>query len=76
MVKDNPIFQNYFQNYKIVVLKKAGDYTKSYTVNISSKNKAVAGVKLDDIGALDDQDYKQKAKMVKDQIMNDLEPKK
>ena len=76
MVKDNIIFQNYFQNFKIVVLKKAGDFSKAYTVNNVQKNKTIAGVKLDDIGALDDQDYKQKAKTIKDQIMNDLEPKK
>ena len=76
MVKDNIIFQNYFQNYKIVVLKKAGDYSKAYTVSNVLKNKTIAGVKLDDIGPLDDQDFKQKAKLIKDQIMNDLEPKK
>jgi hypothetical protein len=76
MVKDNIIFQNYFKNFKIVVLKKAGDYSKSFTTTSLAKTKTVVGVKLDDIGALDDQDYKQKAKLIKDQIMNDLEPKK
>ena len=76
MVKDNVIFQNYFKNFKIVVLKKAGDFAKAFTMNPLAKTKTMAGVKLDDIGALDDQDYKQKAKYIKDQIMNDLEPKK
>ena len=75
MVKDNVIFQNYFNNFKIVVLKKAGDFSKAFTMNALAKTKTMA-VKLDDIGALDDQDYKQKAKYIKDQIMNDLEPKK
>ena len=76
MVKDNPIFQKYFKNFKVVVLKKAGDFLKTNTLNPLSKSKISTGIKLDDIGALDDQDYKQKAKLIKDQIMNDLEPKK
>ena len=45
-------------------------------MNPLAKTKTMVEVKLDDIGALDDQDYKQKAKYIKDQIMNDLEPKK
>ena len=76
MVKDNVIFQNDFNNFKIVVLKKAGDFSKAFTMNPLAKTKTMVEVKLDDIGALDDQDYKQKAKYIKDQIMNDLEPKK
>ena len=74
LVKDNIIFKKYFNNFKIVVLKKAGDISKN--MNIMSKSKTIVNVKMDDIGALDDQDYKQKAKIIKDQIMNDLEPKK
>ena len=74
LVKDNIIFKKYFNNFKIVVLKKAGDISKN--MNIMSKSKTIVNVKMDDIGALDDQDYKQKAKLIKDQIMNDLEPKK
>jgi len=70
MIKDNPIFQKYFTHYKIVVLKKAGDLMKTNTVSVSK------GKKLEEIGALDDQDYKQKSKSIKDQIMNHLEPKK
>ena len=76
MVKDNIIFQNYFKNYKIVVLKKAGDCNKLFSVNTLAKTRTMIGVKLEDIGALDEQDYKQKSKLIKDQIMNDLEPKK
>ena len=74
LVKDNIIFKKYFNNFKIVVLKKAGDISKN--MNTMSKSKTIVNVKMDDIGALDDQDYKQKAKLIKDQIMNDLEPKK
>ena len=73
MVKDNIIFQNYFTNYKVVVLKKAGEIFS----NVLSKTKTImTGGKIDEIGAIDDQEYKQKAKLIKDQIMNDLEPKK
>ena len=70
LVKDNPIFSVFFQNYKICVLKKAGDIKQEL------KPKSNLGMKIEEIGSLDDQDYKQKAKLVKDQIMNDLEPKK
>ena len=70
LVKDNPIFSIFFQNYKICVLKKAGD------INKDIKSKTNLSKKLEEIGSLDDQDYKQKAKLIKDQIMNDLEPKK
>ena len=70
LVKDNPIFSIFFQNYKICVLKKAGDIKKDI------KRKSDLTKKLEDIGSLSDQDYKQKAKLIKDQIMNDLEPKK
>ena len=70
LVKDNPIFIRYFNNVKVVVLKKAGD------ANSVPKSKTIVGLKMDDLGALDDQDYKQKAKLIKDQIMNDLEPKR
>ena len=69
LVKDNPIFSIFFQNYKICVLKKAGDIKK----DIKAKN---LNLKLEELGSLDNQDYKQKAKLIKDQIMNDLEPKK
>ena len=69
LAKDNPIFVKYFNRFKIIVLKKAGE-------NIMSKSRTMATLKLEDLGALDDQDYKQKAKSVKDQIMNDLQPKK
>ena len=70
LVKDNPIFSIFFQNYKICVLKKAGD------INKEIKSKSNLSKKLEEIGSLDDQDYRQKAKLIKDQIMNDLEPKK
>ena len=70
IVKDNPIFQKYFTNYKIAILKKAGDLMKTNTISISK------GKRIEEIGALDDQDYKQKSKLIKDQIMNHLEPKK
>ena len=70
LVKDNPIFSVFFQNYKICVLKKAGDIKKDI------KTKTNLNKKLEEIGSLDNQDYKQKAKLIKDQIMNDLEPKK
>ena len=70
LVKDNPIFSIFFQNYKICVLKKAGD------INKELKPKSNFGLKIEDIGSLDDQDYKQKAELIRDQIMNDLEPKK
>ena len=69
LVKDNPIFSIFFQNYKICVLKKAGDIKK----DIKAKN---LNLKLEELGSIDNQDYKQKAKLIKDQIMNDLEPKK
>ena len=71
LVKDNPIFSIFFQNYKICVLKKAGDINKDIKSSKSNLSK-----KIEEIGSLDDQDYKQKAKLIKDQIMNDLEPKK
>ena len=35
IVKDNPIFQKYFTNYKIAILKKAGDLMKTNTISIS-----------------------------------------
>jgi len=70
LVKDNPIFSIFFQNYKICVLKKAGDIKKDI------KRKSDLTKQLEEIGSLDNQDYKQKAKLIKDQIMNDLEPKK
>ena len=70
LVKDNPIFSVFFQNYKICVLKKAGDIKQEL------KPKSNLGLKIEEIGSLDDQDYKQKSKLVRDQIMNDLEPKK
>ena len=69
LVKDNPIFSVFFQNYKICVLKKAGDLPLARTKSFISS-------KLKDIGSLDDQDYNKKAKLIKEQIMNDLEPKK
>ena len=71
LVKDNPIFSIFFQNYKICVLKKAGD------INVDLKRtKSFYTKKIAEIGSLDEVDYKQKAKLIKDQIMNDLEPKK
>ena len=73
-VQDNPIFSYFFKNFKICVLKKAGDIGKEMT--ILEKAKTSVGLKIDDLGSLDDQDYKQKAKLIKDQIMDDLEPKK
>jgi hypothetical protein len=74
-VKENPIFTNYFQNFKICVLKKVGDIEKE--MNNYPKSKTIMGLKIGSIsGSLDEQDYKQKAKLIKDQIMNDLEPKK
>ena len=69
LVKDNPIFSIFFQNYKICVLKNAGEIKEK-------KRKSFLGKKIEEVGSLDDQDYKQKAKLIKDQIMNDLEPKK
>ena len=74
MVKDNPIFSNFFSNFKICVLKKAGDVKKE--LNLLAKAKTSVGIKIEELGSLDDQDYKQKSKLIKDQIMNDLEPKK
>ena len=74
LAKDNLIFKKYFSNYKVVVLKKAGDLSKNMPP--IPKSKTIIGTKIEEIGALDDQDYKQKAKFVKDQIMYDLEPKK
>ena len=71
IIKDNAIFQNYFKNYKVVVLNKI-DYLKNYGSNSSQKNKSIAA-SSDENG---EQDYKQKAKLIKVQIMNDLEPKK
>ena len=73
LVKNNPIFNNYFQNFKICVIKKAGDTGKDSAL---IKAKTSIGTKIDDLGALDDQDYKQKSKLIKDQIINDLEPKR
>ena len=73
-IKDNPIFSNYFKNFKICVLKKAGDVGKE--MSLLEKAKTTVGFKVEDLGSLDDQDYKQKAKLIKDQIMDDLEPKK
>ena len=71
LVKDNPIFSIFFQNYKICVLKKAGD------INVDLKRtKSFYSKKIAEIGSLDEVDYKLKAKLIKDQIMNDLEPKK
>jgi hypothetical protein len=43
--------------------------------NSFAKSKTSIG-KLEDMGSLDDQDYKQKSKSIKDQIINDLEPKR
>ena len=71
LIKDNLIFQNYFKNYKVVVLNKI-DYSKNYSSNSSQKAKTIVG-SSDDNG---EQDYKQKLKLIKVQIMNDLEPKK
>ena len=71
LVKDNPMFSIFYQNYKICVLKKAGD------INVDLKRtKSFYSKKIAEIGSLDEVDYKQKAKLIKDQIMNDLEPKK
>ena len=72
LVKNNPIFTNFFQNFKICVLKKEGERARD---NSLAKAKTSIG-KLEDMGALDDQDYKQKSKTIKDQIINDLEPKR
>ena len=72
LVKNNPIFVNFFQNFKICVLKKEGEMGRD---NSLVKAKTSIG-KLEDMGALDDQDYKQKSKSIKDQIINDLEPKR
>ena len=71
LIKDNLIFQNYFKNYKVVALNKI-DYSKNYSSNSSQKSKTIVG-SSDDNG---EQDYKQKLKLIKVQIMNDLEPKK
>ncbi len=74
-VKDNPIFTNYFQNFKICVLKKVGDLEKE--THFLAKSKTALGLKPESVkNSVDEQDYKQKAKLIKDQIMNDLEPKK
>ena len=74
-VKDNPIFTNYFQNFKICVLKKVGDLEKE--THFLAKSKTALGLKPENVkNSVDEQDYKQKAKLIKDQIMNDLEPKK
>lgn len=70
LVKDNPIFSMFFQNYKICVLKKAGD------INRDKKIKSNLGAKIEEIGSLDGKEYKQKAELIKEQIINDLEPKK
>jgi len=72
LVKNNPIFTNFFQNFKICVLKKEGDRGRE---NSLAKAKTSIG-RLEDMGSLDDQDYKQKSKSIKDQIINDLEPKR
>ena len=74
MVKENPIFINFFQNFKICVLKKAGDIDKE--MNFFAKAKTTVGFKIEDIGSFDEQDYKQRAKLIRDLIMNDLDPKK
>jgi hypothetical protein len=71
LIKDNIIFQNYFKNYKVAVLNKI-DISKNYGSNPTQKTKAIAG-SSDENG---EQDYKQKSKLIKVQIMNDLEPKK
>ena len=67
LIKDNTIFQNYFKNFKVAVLNKI-DNSKNYGSNPTQKTKAI-----DENG---EQEYKQKTKLIKDQIMNDLEPKK
>jgi len=72
LVKNNPIFVNFFQNFKICALKKEGEMGRD---NSLVKAKTSIG-KLEDMGALDDQDYKQRSKSIKDQIINDLEPKR
>ena len=72
LVKNNPIFTNFFQNFKIFVLKKEGERGRD---NSLVKAKTSIG-RLEDMGSLDDQDYKQKSKTIKDQIINDLEPKR
>ena len=74
MVQENPIFKDFFQNFKICVLKKAGDIGRE--MSFLERAKTSVGIKIEEVGSLDDQDYKQKAKVIKDQIMNDLEPKK
>ena len=74
LVKDNIIFQNYFKNFKIVILKKS-DYSKANNTNTLGRTKTIIGSK-EESGTVEDQDYKQRAKLLKDQIMNDLEPKK
>ena len=71
LIKDNLIFQNYFKNYKVVVLNKI-DYSKNYSSNSTQKSKTIGGSNDDN----SEQDYKQKSKLIKVQIMNDLEPKK
>ena len=71
LIRDNIIFQNYFKNYKVAVLNKI-DISKNYGSNQTQKTKTIAGSN-DENG---EQDYKQKAKLIKVQIMNDLEPKK
>ena len=67
LIKDNIIFQNYFKNFKVAVLNKI-DNSKNYGSNPTQKTKTI-----DENG---EQEYKQKAKLIKVQIMNDLEPKK
>ena len=70
-IKDHAIFQNYFKNYKVVVLNKI-DISKNYGSNSTQKTKTTAGSNEES----GEQDYKQKSKLIKVQIMNDLEPKK
>lgn len=65
IIKDNIIFQNYFKNYKVLVLNKNDS-------NSTQKTKTIVGSNDEN----SEQDYKQKAKLIKVQIMNDLEPKK
>ena len=58
LVRDNPIFSNYFKNFKICVLKKAGDVGKE--MSLLEKAKTTVGFKVEDLGSLDDQDYNKK----------------
>ena len=49
IVKDNPIFSNFFQNFKICVLKKAGDFKKE--MNLMTKAKTSVGIKIEELGS-------------------------